>query len=178
MDSCYLMKYIYKLFPFPLISLLPPSLPRSLAPSLPSFLPSFLLTLKISFWCSNYLFCFKIVQIGAVEALFRLAPMSFWHDTIILWALLYFPGQQNVPGSYCAFCDPEGSAFLQRVLVLFSRETKMWTVRGLISSGYNPALDHLQWMVGTTCILSIYTIPSRFISVSLYTENHKCTLID
>lgn len=153
MDSCYSMKYIYKLFPFALISLL----------------PSFLLILKVSFWCSNYLFCFKIVQIGAVGALLRLAPMSFWHDTIVPWALIYFPGQQNVPGSYCAFCDPAlGSAFLQRVLFLFSRETKIWTVKGLISSGYNPSLDHLQWVVETTCILSIYTIPSRCISICIY----------
>lgn len=72
---------------------------------LPCFLPSFLLLI------SKYPFLLKLfytqtISISAVGAHFRLAPVSFWHDSIVLGTLLYFLVQQNVSGSYCAFSDP------------------------------------------------------------------------
>lgn len=49
----------------------------------------------------------------------------------------------------------------------FQHLIRALTNKTLIASGCNPSADHLQWIVGTACMSTIYTVPSRFISISI-----------
>lgn len=85
------------------------------------------------FWCSNF-------TIFSLRDPFKLSPLSFLNDPIIVWVFPYFPALQEVIG-HLVLCLPQSQIqpFHQGGLVMFSKKlyfkNKIWVLDMLVYQG-------------------------------------------